>query len=43
MVLTIEPGLYRTPVGGARIEDEVLVTETGFEVFTKLERRWWAA
>lgn len=43
MVLTIEPGLYRTPVGGARIEDEVLVTETGCEVFTKLERRWWAA
>lgn len=43
MVLTIEPGLYRTPAGGARIEDEVLVTETGVEVFTKLERRWWAA
>lgn len=43
MVLTIEPGLYRTPVGGARIEDEVLVTETGCEVMTKLERRWWAA
>ena len=41
MVLTIEPGLYRTPVGGARIEDEVLVTDTGFEVMTKLERRWW--
>ncbi|WP_226582247.1 M24 family metallopeptidase [Acuticoccus sediminis] len=43
MVLTIEPGLYRTPAGGARIEDEVHVTETGCEVMTKLERRWWAA
>ncbi|HEY0917646.1 M24 family metallopeptidase [Devosia sp.] len=43
MVLTIEPGLYRTPVGGARIEDEVLVTPTGVEVITRLERRWWAA
>jgi len=43
MVLTIEPGLYRTPAGGARIEDEVLVTETGCEVITRLERRWWAA
>jgi Xaa-Pro aminopeptidase len=41
MMLTIEPGLYRTPAGGARIEDEVLVTENGCEVITKLERRWW--
>jgi Xaa-Pro aminopeptidase len=41
MVLTIEPGLYRTPVGGCRIEDTVLVTEGGAEVMTKLERAWW--
>jgi Xaa-Pro aminopeptidase len=41
MLLTIEPGLYRTPVGGCRIEDEVLVTDTGAEVLTKLARVWW--
>lgn len=41
MLLTIEPGLYRTPVGGCRIEDEVLVVDGGAEVLTKVARRWW--
>ena len=41
MVLTIEPGLYRLPVGGCRIEDEVLVTDSGCEVLTRLDRAWW--
>lgn len=41
MVLTLEPGIYRTPYGGCRIEDEVLITKTGYEVLNTYGKRLW--
>ncbi len=38
MIVTVEPGIYLPGVGGVRIEDDILVTETGHRVLSGLPK-----
>lgn len=41
IVTSVEPGLYYSNIGGVRIEDTVVVTDTGHKNFAKADKKSW--
>jgi len=37
MVVCVEPGIFHPEIGGIRLEDIILVTDTGHEFLSKVE------